>query len=238
MKVDIWSDIRCPFCYIGKRKFEIALSRFPQSDSVEVEWHSFELDPLLKTDTTIDVFDYLAKHKGQTRQWAVQMHRQVKEAGKEVGIDFNFDSMVIANSFNAHRLIQLAKKKNLGNSAEEDLFRANFSSGKNIDDKDTLVEIGGEIGISSLEIKEMLNADAYVREVREEEHIAAKMGINGVPFFVLNNKYALSGAQAPELFLSALDQAWNEHEKENPGLTGNTEVGKRCSEDETCNIQG
>jgi predicted DsbA family dithiol-disulfide isomerase len=237
MKVDIWSDIRCPFCYIGKRKFEAGLSQFPQRDRVEVEWHSFELDPTLKTDTTIDIHDFLAKHKGQTRQWSLQMHHQVKEAAYEVGIDFNFDKMVVANSFNAHRLIQLAKKKNLGNSAEEALFRAHFSNGKNIDDQEALVEIGEELGISSQEMNEMLHSDAYAGEVRQEEQVAGKMGIHGVPFFVLNRKYAVSGAQAPELFLSALQQAWTDHEKENPRLIVNSELGDQCSADETCAIK-
>jgi protein disulfide-isomerase len=114
MKVDIWSDIRCPFCYIGKRKFEKALERFPHSDKVEVVWHSFQLDPELKTQPGVHVYDYLARVKGITRDQAVRMHQHVKQSAREVGLEFNFDSAIVANSFNGHRLIQLAKSKGLG----------------------------------------------------------------------------------------------------------------------------
>ena len=135
MKVDIWSDVRCPFCYIGKRKFEMALSQFPQKDKVEVIWHSFELDPSIKTDATINIYDYLAKAKGQSRAWSEKMHDHVLQSAREVKLDFHFEKAVVANSFNAHRLIQFAKTKDLGDAAEEALFKAQFIEGKNIVDK-------------------------------------------------------------------------------------------------------
>src|ERR1700726_1718631 len=109
MNVDIWSDIRCPFCYIGKRKFEQAIEQFSQKNEVNTRWHSFELDPNFVTDSSLNVYDYLAKSKGQSRQWAVQMHQQIKQSAQEIGLDFNFEKVILANSFNAHRLVQMAK---------------------------------------------------------------------------------------------------------------------------------
>src|SRR5690349_7266418 len=196
MKVDIWSDIRCPFCYIGKRKFEKALERFPHSDKVEVVWHSFQLDPELKTQPGVHVYDYLARVKGITRDQAVRMHQHVKQSAREVGLEFNFDSAIVANSFNGHRLIQLAKSKGLGDAAEEQLFKAHFIEGKNIDDIATLKEIGTAVGLSPDELSELLASDQYSAEVREDEMKAHAIGIRGVPFFILNDKYAVSGAQA------------------------------------------
>lgn len=213
MKVDIWSDIRCPFCYIGKRKFEKALERFPHSDKVEVVWHSFQLDPELKTQPGVHVYDYLARVKGITRDQAVRMHQHVKQSAREVGLEFNFDSAIVANSFNGHRLIQLAKSKGLGDAAEEQLFKAHFIEGKNIDDIATLKEIGTAVGLSPDELSELLASDQYSAEVREDEMKAHAIGIRGVPFFILNDKYAVSGAQAPELFLQALNGAWQDQER-------------------------
>ncbi len=139
------------------------------------------------------------------------MHRQVKQSAASIGLTIDFDKMVMANSFNAHRLIQLAKSRNLADAAEETLFKAQFVDGKNIDDKDTLLEIGLEIGLPEQEITGMLSSGMYADAVRKDEAIAADIGISGVPFFVLNNKYGVSGAQAPELFLSALQEAWADH---------------------------
>jgi predicted DsbA family dithiol-disulfide isomerase len=234
MQIDIWSDVRCPFCYIGKRKFETALSQFPHKNKVAVVWHSFELDPSIETDTTVDAFTYLAAHKGQSRDWAVQMNSHVSQTAEEVGIEYNFDKTIIANSFNAHRLIQLAKTKNLGNAAEEALFKAHFTDGKNIDDKNALVEIGTEIGLDAEEMTRMLSSGAYTQEVREDEAAAQTIGINGVPFFVLNNKYGVSGAQSPEIFLSALQQAWAEYEQDNPQIIMAAATGDVCDTDGTC----
>ena len=161
MKVDIWSDIRCPFCYIGKKKFEMALARFPHNDKVEVIWHSFQLDPGLETQPGVHVYDYLARVKGITREQAVRMHQHVKQSALEVGLEFDFDRAIVANSFNGHRLIQLAKSKGLGDAAEEQLFKAHFTEGKNIDAPDTLREVGTNIGLSDDEVSNLLASDQY-----------------------------------------------------------------------------
>ena len=211
MKVDIWSDVRCPFCYIGKRKFEKALSQFEHKDKVEVEWHSYELDPHAKTEPTKNAHEHLADIKGQSKEWAMEMGRYVSETAAEIGITFDLDRQVVANSFNAHRLIQLAKSMGLGDEVEESLFAAHFTEGKNIDDKQTLVEIGVAIGIDEEVVSRMLESNSFTDEVRYDQSTAKSIGISGVPFFILNQKYTISGAQPPATFLDALKMSWLEY---------------------------
>jgi len=208
MKVDIWSDVRCPFCYIGKRKFEMALENFEHKDQIEVEWHSFELDPNTVTRPDVNPVDYLAQIKGQPREWAAEMNQRVTDTAAEVGLTFNLENSVVANSFNAHRLIQLAKSNGLDNEIEEKLFIDYFTGGKNIDDKEVLIEAGVAVGLERLAIEMMLNSDSFTDEVRLDQKIAQEIGIQGVPFFVFDQKLAVSGAQPPETFLGALEQAW------------------------------
>jgi predicted DsbA family dithiol-disulfide isomerase len=210
MKVDIWSDIRCPFCYIGKRKFEAALSMFEHKEEIEVEWHSFELDPNAETLPDENVYDYLATRYGKSKEWSLQTHNQIKGTAAEVGLEFNFDHAVVANSFNAHRLIQLAKTVDLGDVAEEQLFKAYFTDSKNIDDQQTLLATGISIGLDADVVLNMLEGNDFTNEVRADEQTAQTIGIKGVPFFVLNEKLGVSGAQPPETFLAALNQAWNQ----------------------------
>ena len=233
MKVDIWSDIRCPFCYIGKRKFEKALEKFPHKDDVKVAWHSFQLDPNLTTNTDVNVIDYIAEVKGISQGQAKEMHRHVTQVAKEAGLDFKFDKTVVANSFNAHRLIQLAKVHDLANEAEEALFKAHFEEGKNIDDDEILAQTGIAIGLDEKDVREMITSDAYSAEVRQDEMQARSIGVRGVPFFVLNNKYGVSGAQSPGTFLEVLEQTRREFEKENKSFI--TTEGETCSTDGNCN---
>src|SRR5665213_1493817 len=208
MEINIWSDVRCPFCYIGKRKFEMALDKFPHKDKVNVIWKSFELDPNLTTNTDVSSTEYFSSAKGISKEQAEGMQDHVSGIAKEIGLDFHTKNTVVANSFNAHRLIQLAKTKGLGNEVEEALFKAYFEEGKNIDDKETLIKTGVSIGLDESEVKEIFNSDAFAKEVKYDEMQAQSLGINGVPFFVLNNKYAVSGAQSPETFLDVLEQTW------------------------------
>ena len=233
MEINIWSDVRCPFCYIGKRKFEMALEKFPHKDKVKVIWKSFELDPNLKTNTKVSAMEHLSKAKGISKAQAEGMQQHVATVAKEIGLDFKSNKTIIANSFNAHRLIQLAKTKGLGNEMEEALFKAHFVEGKNIDDKETLLETGVSIGLDESDVNEIFTSDAFSKEVKEDEMQAQSIGINGVPFFVLNNKYAVSGAQSPETFSEVLEQTWEEYEKENPALI--VTEGESCSTDGNCN---
>ena len=232
MKVNIWSDVRCPFCYIGKRKFESALENFPHKDQVEVIWHSYQLDPNLETDPETSTLEYFTNVKGVNKDQARQMLGHATNMAKEVGLDFHLEDAVLANSFNAHRLIQMAKSKGLGNEIEEALFKAHFTEKKNIDDKKVLTEIGTSIGLDKEEVTEMLAWDAFEYEVKQDEMEARNIGVQGVPFFVLNNKYGISGAQPSEAFLQTLEKAWEEYSAANPSLI--ISKGDSCSPDGTC----
>lgn len=208
MKVDIWSDVRCPFCYIGKKKFEMALEKFTHKDQVQIEWHSFELDPNAETRPELNSIDHLAAIKGQSREWAVEMTSHVSAVAAAVGLNFDMEKAVVANSFNAHRLIQLAKSMDLADETEELLFMAYFTEGKNIDDEAVLIEIGVKAGLEKMAIQTMLQGYDFGNEVRADEEIAQQIGISGVPFFIINQKLSVSGAQSPETFLGAMEQAW------------------------------
>ncbi|MFA4868819.1 MAG: DsbA family oxidoreductase [Pedobacter sp.] len=214
MKVDIWSDVRCPFCYIGKRKFEMALEQFEHKDKVEIEWHSFELDPNAETLLDKSPYDYLAERYGKSRKWAVGTHEQVAQTAAEVGLTFNFDQAIMANSFDAHRLIQMAKINGLSDKVEENLFKAHFTDGKNIADHQILIDIAKESGLDALETEVMLKSSDFTDEVRYDEKTAQNIGITGVPFFVINQKFGVSGAQSPDTFLGALLKAEKEGKAE------------------------
>lgn len=234
MKIDIWSDVRCPFCYIGKHKFEAALEQFPHKDKIEVVWRSFELDPDLKTDPDRITLDHLAESKGISRAQAERMTQHAVKAAKEAGLELNFAKAVVANSFNAHRLMQFAKIRDLGSEAEEQLFKAHFTEGINIDDKTALLQTGISIGLDEKEVGEVLFSDAYAGNVRQDEADAQTLGIRGVPFFLFNDKYAVSGAQATGTFLEALTQSWNEFEKENKSKPIIITEGEACSMEGNC----
>lgn len=211
MRVDIWSDVLCPFCYIGKRKFEKALNQFEHKNDIEVVWHSFQLDPNAVPQPGIDMYDYLAAHKGQSREWSINAHKQVTQMAKEAGLDYNFDKTVVSNSFDAHRLIQFAKTKGKDDEVEEQLFKAHFTEGKNIGDKKILAQIAKDAGLDEKETSVMLNSDAFADEVRKDAKQGEALGLQGVPFFVLDNKYGISGAQPSDTFLKGLQQAYKEY---------------------------
>ncbi|CAL1518034.1 DsbA family oxidoreductase [Chitinophaga sp. MM2321] len=234
MKVEIWSDIMCPFCYIGKRKFEAALEQFPGKDKIEVEWKSFQLNPDMKPQPGKDVYDYVADIKGQSRDWSLQIHEQMTNTAKEVGLTYNFDKAVIANSFDAHRLIQLAKQQQLGDAAEERLFRAYFTEGKDMSDHATLIELGGEIGLSKEAVAAMLQSGDLATEVNKDCREAQQLGASGVPFFVLDRKYGVAGAQPVGAFSQALSQAFGEWQQTQPLTTLETVSGPVCTPDGEC----
>jgi len=210
MTIQIWSDVVCPYCYIGKREFEKALAQFPHREQVQVEWKSFELDRQAPVRSPDDMYDHLAKKYGRTRDQAKEMVQGVVDRARTVGLEYNMEHAVMGNSFDAHRLIQLAKTKGLADAAEERLFKAHFVLGEHIGDKAVLRAIAEEIGLDSNEAAEMLAGDAFTEAVEADEYEAQQIGVRGVPFFVLDNKYAVSGAQHSDHFLGALEQAWRE----------------------------
>ncbi len=212
-KIEIWSDIQCPFCYIGKRKIEKALDSFKEKDKVEIEWRSYQLDPDSTSQPGVDLYDYLAKRKGQTRDWAIEMHKNVTQMAKENGLDYHFENAILANSYNAHRLIHLAKKYKLGNEAEEKIFKAYFTEGKDIANIAMLTALGIELGLKEEELKEVLNSDKFGDEVRADIEEAQNIGVKGVPFFVFNRAYAISGAQPIEAFSQTLTESFEDWKK-------------------------
>ena len=234
MKVEIWSDVMCPFCYIGKRRFENALEQFEHKDEIEIDWKSFQLAPDLETDPAIKIDQYLADKKGFTIDHARQLNAQVTQMDAEAGLTYNFDKAVVANSFNAHRFTHFAKTHGLGIEAEEQLFKAYFTDGANIDDKATLIELGVQIGLDASEIGHMLESNAYADEVKHDIAEAQQLGIRGVPFFVLNNKYGISGAQAVPVFEQTLQKAFGEWRLENPKPKFEIIEGESCGPDGDC----
>ncbi len=210
MKVEIWSDVMCPFCYIGKRRFEAALAQFEHKDQVEVVWKSFQLQPDLKTDPTKSTLEHLSQSKGWTMEYTKQVTANVVAMAKEVGLAYDFDKAVVANSFDAHRLSHYAKSKGKGDAMEEQLFKAYFIDGKNTADHQTLTALATAIGLDEKEVKLVLATDAHAKDVHKDIYESQQIGVNGVPFFAVNNKYAISGAQSSETFLGALQKAWAE----------------------------
>lgn len=211
MKIEIWSDVACPWCYIGKKRFEKALSQFRHADKIDVEWKSFLLNPSQTTDPTISLASYLANHKGMPEEQVQHMMQTTANTGKLEAINFNFDGVVPANTVRAHALLQLAKDKGSGAQLKQHLFHAYFTENKNLDDPKELFRLGGLVGLSEEEIREALTSDAPFRKVERDLKEANALGIQGVPFFVIDRKYGISGAQETPALLQALEKAYGEY---------------------------
>ncbi|MFM6934750.1 MAG: DsbA family protein [Flavobacteriales bacterium] len=205
MKIEIWSDIACPFCYMGKRKFDIALAQFSGKESVEIEWKSFLLNPDLETDPSVSIFQYLSEIKGIPMEQAKQMNAHITEVGKAIGLDYHFDQVILANTMKAHQLLHEARVQGLQHQMEERLFEANFVEGQNIDDVNVLISLATEVGMVTTALDVKILTGAYSHEIQEDLQLAQQFGVRGVPFFVFDRKYAVSGAQEPETFLKTLE---------------------------------
>lgn len=234
MKIEIWSDVMCPFCYIGKRHFETALKQFGDTESIEVIWKSFQLDASIPDVAEETYEDYLVKRKGMSRDQVKAMLQNVTNSAKQVGLDYDFDKSIMVNSHKAHQLIQFAKTKNLGDQAEERLFYAFFTEGKSIADNDVLIQLGKEIGLDEQELQVALTDKKYVQLVQDDIKEARELGVNGVPFFVFDRKYAVSGAQPAQAFLETLKKSFEEWRKLNPKNQFEVSEGQSCKTDGTC----
>lgn len=210
MKVEIWSDFVCPFCYIGKRKFEMALEQFVHKNQVVSELKSFELDPNADSSARMSTNEMLAKKYGMSMEQAKAANANVAQTAAEVGITFRIDGQLVQNTFDAHRLAQYAAVQGRGAEMAERLFRAHFTENEPIGDKDCLVRLAADTGLDSEKVKAMLAADDFADVVQEQEQEGSNLGIRGVPFFVIDRKYAVSGAQSPSVFLDTLNKAWSE----------------------------
>jgi predicted DsbA family dithiol-disulfide isomerase len=210
MKIEVWSDVMCPFCYIGKRRLEMALEQFSSEEEISITWKSFLLNPDLKTDLSKTTLEYLSESKGMPLDEVKQMFTQVTRMAKEVGLDYDLENTVVASSFNAHRFLHYALKEGKQLAAKELIFKAHFLESKNIDDVPTLIEIGAAVGLDAERVKEVLLSDEYEQAVKYDIYEAQQLGVRGVPFFVFNNKFGISGAQPLEVFLETLEKASKE----------------------------
>jgi predicted DsbA family dithiol-disulfide isomerase len=206
MQVEIWSDVVCAWCYIGKRRFEQALASFAGRDDVELTWRSFELDPEGSREP-ISLTRLLAEKYHIPGDQAAERHARTTSIAAGVGLELHLERALSGNTFDAHRVIHLARTKGLQAEAQERLFRAYFSEGRPISDRETLAELAGSVGLDADEVRAMLEGDRFADEVREDELTASRFGITGVPFFVLDRRLAMSGAQPVEVIHAALEQA-------------------------------
>lgn len=201
MKVDVWSDITCPYCYIGKRNLTLALKDLEIHKEVQVNYHSFELDPNAKSEGKTNSLKYLSDKYNITEKMAQSMLDRITRMGKAVGLDLSFQSIINANTFDAHRLIHYAKDHNKELEVVEALFKANFIDFLNIGDPQVLGDIGEGVGLSRDEILLMLSTDKYFSEVNNDKYKAVELGINSVPYYLVNDKHVIPGAQPPKVFM-------------------------------------
>lgn len=210
MDVEIWSDVVCPWCYIGKRRFEQALSDFQHRDGVTVTWRSFQLDPSAPVTTTGDPTDRLAERYGMSRAQADAAQARVTAMAAGEGLDFHLDHARSGNTFDAHRLIHYAASVGKQDAMKERLMAAYFVEGAAVGERDVLAGLAASVGLDEEAVREMFTGDAYTEEVRHDELEARQLGITGVPFFVIDRTYGISGAQSPAAITSALQQAWTD----------------------------
>ena len=214
MQVEIWSDVVCPWCYVGKRRFEAALERFEHRDQVEVEWKSFELDPAAGSQVADDdpsdgdYADRLARKYGTSRSGAQQMLDTMTAAAAVEGLDFHFEKALTANTFDAHQVIHLARERGLQHTIKERLLRAYFTEGEAIGDRSVLARVGAEAGLDADEVLAALENQRYADAVRDDEAEASRLRISAVPFFVIDRRYGIPGAQPAEEILQVLQQTW------------------------------
>lgn len=232
IKVEIWSDIMCPFCYIGKRHFEQAIQQLGYQEVIELEWKSFQLDPTIPRDQkiTVSVYEYIAERKGWSIEQTKQIHQQVVDMAANVGLSYQFDMAKIANSYLAHLLIQLAKKEGFGDAIEELLFEGYFTKGLDLRDIPTLVNLGLQVGLSKESLQDFTTSKELDTAFKKDFQEAAQIGVTGVPFFVFDRKYAISGAQPVPAFIQTLEQLVTEK-----GINLNS-ISSVSSN--TCNVDG
>jgi len=231
MKIEIWSDVVCPFCYIGKRKLEEALNTFSHKDDVNIEFKAYELDPNAAPYTGQDFYESMAAKFGSVEQ-AKQMTANIVQQAKSVGLDFHFDTMKPTNTFDAHRITKYAKEHGKDAAISEKLLYANFTESKEVGNHETLAEIAEDAGLNKDEaLKVLQDKEAYRDEVNNDISEAKQFGIQGVPYFIINRKYAISGAQPTETFTQALEQVWEEENKITPIQDLSTDDDSACGPD-------
>jgi predicted DsbA family dithiol-disulfide isomerase len=208
MQIEIWSDVACPFCYIGKRHFEAALSRFEHRDDVEVRWRSFQLSPDMPRDVEGNLHQVLAAKLGVDREQAMAMNERVTAMAADAGLHYALDRVVPTNTFDAHRLAQLAWMRGMQDEVVEKLLAAYFTEGVHLGDRAALVRLGTDAGLDAAKVEAMLEGEDCAEEVRSDVADAHELGITAVPTFVFDRRFGISGAQGADAILAALEQAW------------------------------
>jgi predicted DsbA family dithiol-disulfide isomerase len=208
MDVEIWSDINCPWCYIGKRRFEAALSQFEHADEVNVTWRSFELDPSAPAEVVGNGAARIADKYGVSLERAREMEQHVTEVAAGDGLEYDLEHARLGSTFDGHRLVHLAQRHGLQDAMKERLMRARFIDGQLVSDHDTLVALAVEVGLDADEVRAMLASDEFADAVRDDERTAQEFGISGVPMFVVDRAIGASGAQPPEQLLALLRHGW------------------------------
>lgn len=235
LKIELWSDFSCPFCYIGKTRFDQALKEFEHKDQTEVVYKAYMLNPYAPKEMTESPEVAFAKSHNMTPEQAKERFKMFTAAAKEVGLVYNYDIMQMTNTFDAHRVAKYANTLGLEAKLTTRFMKAYFSEGKNLADFDTLLNLSKEIGLDETEVKEVLNSDKFKDIVNQQISEARQVGVQGVPFFVLDRKFGISGAQQLDYFKQALDYVWNENHKEELKTLESEEKGHVCN-DETCEI--
>jgi predicted DsbA family dithiol-disulfide isomerase len=205
MNIEIWSDVVCPWCYIGKRRFESALREFAHADEVEVEWKSFELDPSAPPHRG-STREHLARKYGWTMEQVAASHARLESLAAAEGLEYHLDDTQGGNTFDAHRLLQAAKARGLGDAMKERLMHAYFTECLPVGEREVLARLGREVGVEDAD--EVLASSAFADAARGDEREARLLGIAAVPFFVVDRYYGIEGAQPPPTILRALDEAW------------------------------
>jgi predicted DsbA family dithiol-disulfide isomerase len=208
MEIEIWSDIACPWCYVGKRRFEAALAQFEHRDEVTVRWRSFELDPQAPHEREGDRAEHLADKYGMSVEQAHAAERQMTDTAAGEGLDFRFDIARAGNTFDGHRIVHLAAEHGLQDAMKERLLRAYLSEGELISDAPTLIRLAVELGLPEDEVSETLAGERFAEDVRADEQDAARLGISAVPTFIVDRAIGGSGAHPPEALLGLLRQGW------------------------------
>ncbi|WP_234122535.1 DsbA family oxidoreductase [Clostridium hydrogenum] len=241
MKIEVWSDFVCPFCYIGKRRLEEAVKNFEYKEEVELVFRSFELDKDAKKKYDENINEIIAKKYDIPVEEAKSLNDQIVLQAKAVGLNYNFDGLIPTNTFDAHRLLQYAKTKGRANELEERILKAYFVESLDISNYEILAKLAFEVGLDSNEALKILEFNEYGEEVRKDEEKALKLKVSGVPYFVFDNKYAVSGAQPSEVFLEALQKVKKEElsskliEVESENKDNEASKGANCS-DGKCRI--
>jgi predicted DsbA family dithiol-disulfide isomerase len=230
MQVEVWSDVVCPWCYIGKRKLETALSRFPHADQVEVVWRSFQLDPSVPEGHTEPTLPALAAKYGRSVEEMAQMQRRVEDVAAGEGLEYHLADGVSGNTLLAHQLIHLAAEHGLGGAMKERLLHAHFTEQRSVFDVESLVSLGVEVGLDADEARAALADRRYLSAVHEDIDTARALGATGVPFFVVDRTYGAAGAQPAEQLLQLLERAWADS---HPLVT--VPAAEGC-EDGTCSV--